>query len=57
MKCNKVELFKQEMEFKKNADITTTLFRNNFKCTMEAKHVKYNIGKKDFKNMIWRSSC
>jgi hypothetical protein len=56
IKCKKVELFKQEMKLKKTADRTTTLFRNKFKYTMETKKIKYSVGKKLFKNVIWRSS-
>ncbi len=44
------------MELKKIADGTTTLFRNKFKHTTETKKIKYFIGKKVFKNMIWQSS-
>jgi hypothetical protein len=39
---------------KKIAGGTTTLFRNKFKYTMETKKIKYFIGKKVFKNMIWQ---
>jgi hypothetical protein len=46
------------MELKQEifADGTATLFRNKFKYTTETKKIKYFIGKKVFKNVIWRSS-
>ncbi len=37
-------------------DGTATLFRNKFKYTTETKKIKYVIGKKMFKNVIWWSS-
>jgi hypothetical protein len=44
------------MELKKRiADGTTTLIRNKFEYTTQKKF-KYFIGKKMFKNVIWRSS-
>ncbi len=32
------------------------MFRNEFKYTTETKKIKYIIGKKLFKNLIWLSS-
>jgi hypothetical protein len=44
-----------ELKQKEIAGGTTTLFRNKFKYTTETINFKYFIGKKVFKNMIWRS--
>jgi hypothetical protein len=44
-----------ELNKKIIASGTTTMFRNKFKYTTETKILKYFIGKKVFKNMIWWS--